>query len=74
MYSRKSERLELPIDKFFADPESSAETLHGETPVALEQLAVCEDAHFANVETCMRCEYARREQVCLFQCCCKVVR
>ena len=50
----------VPIDEIDADAEAARETIEGEAAVGLEELAVREDAHLADVVARMRREYAVR--------------
>ena len=53
-------RGRAPVDEVDADAEGAREAVEREAPVGLEELAVREDAHLADVVARMRREYAVR--------------
>ena len=57
---RGGQRGRAPVDKVDADAEGAREAVEREAPVGLEELAVREDAHLADVVARVRCEYAVR--------------
>ena len=57
---RRLEGMYVPINESDADDKAAREAVEGEAPVGLEELAVREDAHLADVVTRVRCEYAVR--------------
>lgn len=67
MYAAENERRCVPVDKIGRDAERGAEALEGQTSVALEELGICQDTHFAYVESGVGGEDARRDKMCLFE-------